>query len=636
MTHAQSQPHGRIAGLSDRLGYTPIHSLLLGLFLLLPFVRWQILQASPTLPQYAILAVVAGLGLALLGYEAWRAGDTLTGHPIWWTIAALVAWGGLSWLWSVDPYNTLLRTYQTASIVLVAYLVAQCATPDFVRRLFAVTAVAAGLVAIVGLGQYFGFNPFHYRQSAIPASTFGNKNFAALYLDLATPAVFALVLYARHSSTRWLWALVLGLCLSFLVVSRTRGSWLGLMLGLVALIIVHWGRRERARAFWGTVKARRWPLVLAVTLPILLLLLPGSVLSPGYKTKVMVEGKVDLSVATRLSADINATKMIADHPLGGVGYGGFRQAYPRYAFSLKPTYILTEDKRLARLHDDPLQQFVELGLPGGLLSLGIFFAAVSKLWRGLRNEPDDDDRQLLRLGLFVALIASGAHACVSFPLQKPISALLFWTWIGLAFALARPGQQSTQHRTGNGRAKRMALGFAMAFGLALGAAAVPVYAPDVQASYLTKQAVKGMVDRRCTEARRDADKAWALFPYDNRTRAYYLRVYAACRFSARDTLRVMDQVLAYDPTNIRALLTRGYVYLFLGRTHAAATDFEEVVQLIPHRASGYIGLGRTAAQRGNRALAETFFRQAREAQPGDPLAAMYLQRLRQMGQTTSN
>ncbi|HKJ74202.1 MAG TPA: hypothetical protein VKA19_08815, partial [Alphaproteobacteria bacterium] len=142
---------------------------------------------------------------------------------------------------------------------------------------------------------------------------------------------------------------------------------------------------------------------------------------------------------------------------------------------------------------------------------------------------------------------------------------------------------------------------------------------------LTHNAVVHMfAEKDCPAARKAIDRAWATFHKGFYTREYYLRIYARCHFKAGPTLAAMNRVLEYDPNNALALLTRGRIYLYLHRPASATEDFYRAVQLLPNRASGYLGLGLAARQSGHSKVARAFFEEAAKVEPDNPLPKKYL------------
>ena len=99
-----------------------------------------------------------------------------------------VFWASLSINWSVDPNNTYNTTLQLISFVLISIYAAQVINTESKLMTVIYAAIAgAVIVSIIGILQAYGYNIFELRQSYQPASTFINKNFAAIYLDTITP-----------------------------------------------------------------------------------------------------------------------------------------------------------------------------------------------------------------------------------------------------------------------------------------------------------------------------------------------------------------------------------------------------------------------------------------------------------------
>ena len=582
------------------------------LLVVVPLLYFANIRDYSSLPRYALLGVATTLGLGV-----WALGRArLPRTAVWWPslfvpITLLLLWAGASAAWSVDPDNTAIELLQLLTFAIVAFIGAQLAHQPL-RTLVWVFAAAVGggaLASGIGLMQYYGYNPGGYVQFSAPASTFTNKNFAALYLDLIPAIAVSLILIAETRIGRWLSALGLGLCLCFLVISRTRGSWLGLIMAIVGLLLALLCK-PALRAMLLTAAKKVWrPLLAAVLIPVVVLAVPTSHGRGDYKIKAIVTGAPDLSIETRIDAYRNALYMLRENPIFGTGFGGFRLGFRPNMFKVAPTPMATEDNVMARLHSDPLQLFVELGIPGGLLGLLIYLWAIVLAWR-LTDNAQDPVFRWLGLGLFLALVASGAHACVDFPLRKPTSAFVFWLFLGIVAGL--------DQKQGNKQGyvlRRSALTACAVVGLALGAYAVGFYSKYVISSHDLLVAERAYNTNDCRTARRAIDQGMRTFGLDYGSQMEFVSVYSFCDIPDSTKLTAMNQALAYDPTNTRALLTRGNLYLRSGRLAEAAKDFNAVVQLLPDRASGFVGLGRTLLARGELSSARQFLGWALQADP---------------------
>lgn len=136
-----------------------------------------------------------------------------------------------------------------------------------------------------------------------------------------------------------------------------------------------------------------------------------------------------------------ALGLVRDHPLVGVGPGQFQAAFPPYRdpreIERSRHGVCSElDTEVEHAHNDWLQAFCELGLPGGLLfALGLGLVTRAAL-RALRDDT--------RVGLAVAALALLVNAFVHAPLlANPASATLAFALFG---TLADPRGPATRAR----------------------------------------------------------------------------------------------------------------------------------------------------------------------------------------------
>ncbi len=213
---------------------------------------------------------------------------------------------------------------------------------------------------------------------------------------------------------RYLAATVVALSALGVFFSLERGVWIAALAGcLVAAAVVP--------------ELRRWivPALLACTLLI------GGVLvaSPALVTQTNTRTNDRLSVWDRQNQTATAVRMIAAKPLLGFGWDNYANestSYFRQASSYPMTGFSTYNNPLP-LHDTYLAYAVELGFVGAMLWL------VSLLW-GLGGAILSPGSLALRPWK-VGLIAITVFYCVVVafnPIQQPFTALVLWTWAGVA------------------------------------------------------------------------------------------------------------------------------------------------------------------------------------------------------------
>lgn len=154
---------------------------------------------------------------------------------------------------------------------------------------------------------------------------------------------------------------LLGLTLFVLVLSQSRSAWIGLGSGFLTLLMF-FGKRGRI-----------------VCLGLLLAgLLGGVLIGPSKLKTVSVEhsGAGSLSsVQGRLELWSRAVYAIQDFPFTGMGMNMFRRVMP----ILYPTFLTPPDFDVSNAHNHLLQAALDLGLPGLIAYLAIWWGAAYML-----------------------------------------------------------------------------------------------------------------------------------------------------------------------------------------------------------------------------------------------------------------
>ncbi|MBX7138993.1 MAG: O-antigen ligase family protein [Oligoflexia bacterium] len=126
----------------------------------------------------------------------------------------------------------------------------------------------------------------------------------------------------------------------------------------------------------------------------------------------------------------DSLRMFWDHPVLGVGLGGWATSYPLYMERLlsgiNPVY----------LHSDPLQLLCETGILGGLLMLGLVASVLAGVWRALPRVQDNLRIKLVSLAS--GLIALSIASFFDFSFHIPAIALSAGAYLALtAFYVER-------------------------------------------------------------------------------------------------------------------------------------------------------------------------------------------------------
>jgi O-antigen ligase/tetratricopeptide (TPR) repeat protein len=149
-------------------------------------------------------------------------------------------------------------------------------------------------------------------------------------------------------------------------------------------------------------------------------------------------------------------RMFADHPLAGVGFGAWAEAFPHYQ---QPPW---EAMYFTDAHNDYLQYLAETGFLGILpLGLGLWYIA------SLISHRSADRRYLPLLAAFiVSMFIMLSHELVDFSLRVTANAILFITLLGLTLRLLGGSQadsapyQTIEHSRAFARLGTVACAFA--------------------------------------------------------------------------------------------------------------------------------------------------------------------------------
>lgn len=587
---------------------------------ILPLLYIHSLRDPSSLPRYTLYGISSGIILSLVLFRK------LAEHKspcfqknLFLAIIILLSWAWLSLSWSIDPKNSLLELIQLTGCIIIGFSISQLTNLRILMFIIISSITGASIASAIGIAQYFNFNPLAYRQFSVPASTFTNTNIAATYIDLITPLAFAFIFIVKNKTYKSLATISSILCLSFLLLSHSRGSWLALIFVIIGLVFLIYKNPNFKNTFYLQLAPHKPYLIIAIFIPFLLFFIPSTITDlPVKNSQVTFDG----SMKIRLHAYINSMSMLKDHPVTGTGYGGFKTGFRDYMFNTVRFSRVTEDNIYARLHNDLLQMFVELGFLGGLLFIYIYIVLLQACWVTIKK-ANDSKIIFMMAGLFLAIIANGIHASVDFPFHKPTSALQFWIWLGIILALSIktiPVKSININRT------------TVIISIILGSI-FSFYNFNYYQSYIKASKHRLIVENRintgnCISAKNDVDKMMDLFDADFRHQSLYVAIYSQCVTDNSEKLLAMNRVLLYDQTNTRAYLTRGTIYLQEKFTQKAINDFLQVTKILPHRASGYIGLAYASLQNHNTSAAVKLLKYAAKVEPENETSLKLLDQIK--------
>ena len=353
------------------------------------------LYALHLLTLFGIALSNVALGIALLVYPAFRKpADPAFRRARPLLVAALVYAGLLlvAVVFSQDPATSVDGLRELFTLAALPLAVGSIAGERRLRSLFDAAILAATLAALVGLGQFWlGFGdldrrirgPFPHVMTFSGILLLVDLLLVARLMFRPPAAALAEPGWKGFFGRPWLAWTALAMINVALVGSLTRNAWLGLLVGGGWLL---WMRR-RQLLFWALPAA----LAFVVFAPV-----------PVLARALSVTNLSDESSYDRLCMLEAGARMVAEHPLFGIGPNMVERLYPIYR------HASASRLNVPHLHDSYAELAAERGLPALASYLALLAVALARAWRGYRSELGGEtsaSRADLWLGVTAALLA---------------------------------------------------------------------------------------------------------------------------------------------------------------------------------------------------------------------------------------
>jgi O-antigen ligase len=343
-----------------------------------------------------LLALTAALWLALLVTRRER----VEVPRMFWPLAAYGGVTIVSAVFAVDQAVSLVDTKQLLlfAIIPIAYRLLPGA-----RSLTAVDVIitVGALEAVVGIFQYAILN-FDNLGRRVQGSLTHYMTYSGVLMLVACAAAARIMF--RHKDRMWA-SLVMPALLVALALTMSRNAWVGVCVGLGLLFLL--------RDF-------RLVALLPVAAALFLALAPPHLTQRFYSTFSLT----DPTNRDRLAMMRTGFRIIADHPLTGVGPDGVRLVYPRYRDPL------AERQLNPHLHNVPLQIAAERGLPA--LAVWIWFIVV--LIHDLARKTRSSSLRSLPTAALASVVAMLAAGMFEYNFGDSEFLMLFLLLITLPYA----------------------------------------------------------------------------------------------------------------------------------------------------------------------------------------------------------
>jgi O-antigen ligase len=330
----------------------------------------------------------------------------------------------LSSIFSLHRYTSIWSLILLLNYLTIYYLVIHTVrTRAQFRQLIYIIIGVATFLSIFGLFKWIGANPFLWwkypdlKYSAdFLSATYGNHNHLAGYMEMAIPLLLGLSLIGFRRGKLLFLIFLTFLMLTALILSLSRGGWIGSLIGLVfmALALItdrHFRNKRLIAALTGGFVAVAF-IVLASTLVV-------------ERIRTLEQKKEIPNLSARVTVWKGVVEMIQDHPLLGTGPGTFAAVFTQYQ---PPGFAC----RYFMAHNDYLHITSETGLPIIAIVVWMIIALYRKGFKNLKNPS-----RLVRgitVGAMSGITAILVHSISDFNLHIPANALLFTVLAALVAA----------------------------------------------------------------------------------------------------------------------------------------------------------------------------------------------------------
>jgi O-antigen ligase len=314
----------------------------------------------------------------------------------------------LSTAWAEQASAAITTTTRYASFAMIYVIITQFGADRVLQRRIAWTlSITCSIAAALGLNDYLNGS------SPLATLKYAQQNDFAFILATSLPFMFFLL--SRTRVLRPLLLAAIGLNSAAILLSLSRGAFVGLAAGFVLFVLTD---RRRLQV---TVTA-------GVAAAVGVLFVIHSNPQRFQQSLVLKQQVAQENVSTRFGAWSAASRLATDHPLLGVGPGNFQFHYNQLTGQPVGTFTLTV------AHNALLDVGAELGLLAMcLLALYLILAFVRLTTAIERGYGDPEFVRALRISLTIAIVSAMFLSEQYF--------LPFWLIGALAAAIWVEGQQ---------------------------------------------------------------------------------------------------------------------------------------------------------------------------------------------------
>ncbi|MFP4470709.1 MAG: O-antigen ligase family protein [Bacteroidales bacterium] len=398
-----------------------------GLIIVLPLVYAERILDPTLTPRLfglsILLLIFLSLGFSKKIYR--RLNTSVLRNPMFLMLLLYAVITALSMLFSINYKEGFYDSGKSFAMLILAGIAAimYSFTPGWHEKIPKLVLISAIISLIIGIHQYLNEvllssetllsdgRPLIYLVDGLMA----HKNQYAISLLLMLPFVGFGIFQAR-GILRALFIIITSLLMIFLVILETRSTWVGVLVGSAAMVLVlmafgrHFGisRQLRIIILAGAVTASLGLLVSVAFLgrdnPESVFSRLRSILNPEYGNNVY-----------RLKIWNITGQMIKDQPLQGVGAGNWKI---NSAYYYKGQKFQKDQLNWIRPHNDFLWVFSEKGILGFLIFTAIFVYALFMMIKIFKSAAVSLSPKVFILFMFGGLISYLSVSLFTFPLER--------------------------------------------------------------------------------------------------------------------------------------------------------------------------------------------------------------------------
>jgi O-antigen ligase len=410
-----------------------------------------------------LVFVLAGLSIV---QRLLRPEDIPRSYSLFFPVLALIAFAFLQTLSvSADPFQTRQFIVHVFALLLVAWLLITHTTTQKRLHHLVELVIAVGTVsALFGLwrqasqrGPGFGLPQL---MPGYGYAQFINPNHFAFLMEMVLGLTLGILVCRGVTGKRLAVYLVAAVPMWIaLVLSNSRGGILSIICQVLFLALLSGVGRGSRETRSANLQGRlfRFSRTLAARVVLVAALLAGAI-----TTVVMVGGDPLVSRVDKIAVELDrktadvytlrptiwrATwNLIKDHPLAGVGFGGYWIAITKY-------HAASGEATPQEAHNDYLELLASGGVIGVAIGIWLVVSLITTARRKLkqlRHSDTADSNELyeraVTLGALAGILTVAVHSLVDFGLHITINALVFTVLIALIAIKVRPTHKQNRER----------------------------------------------------------------------------------------------------------------------------------------------------------------------------------------------